>query len=193
MSQHSLPRGAAAADAALENALLRAALAEAQQRIRRLEEGSGNDPLTGLPNRARFGDALERVVGLAERHATPAAIVSIELSGLAAIAASHGPLAADAAMVHAARLLVGLIRTTDVLARTENDRIELLLDHLDHNSAIDTAERLGRCIAASPLDLGHARLPLAAAVAATGIMKGDSAADVLARVERNLALARADG
>jgi diguanylate cyclase (GGDEF)-like protein len=193
MSEHATPRGAAAADPVLENTLLRAALAEAQQHIRRLEQGSGNDPLTGLPNGLRFAAALERVTGLAERHATPAAIVSVELSGLGAIAAAHGPIAADAALVHTARLLAGLIRTTDLLARTGDDRFELVLDHLDHNSAIDTAERLARCIAANPLDLGHVRVPLAAVAAATGIMKGDGAADVRARAERNLALARSEG
>lgn len=193
MSEHASPRGVAAADADLENALLRAALAEAQQHIRRLEQGSGNDPLTGLANGRRFAAALERVVGLAERHATPAAIVTIELGGLAAIGAAHGPIAVDAALVHTARLLAGLIRTTDLLARAGDDRFELILDHLDHNSAIDTADRLARCIASTPLDLGHVRLPLRATAAATGIMKGDSAADVLARAERNLAVAKSEG
>jgi diguanylate cyclase (GGDEF)-like protein len=192
MSEHSTPGGRVAADPVLENALLRAALAEAQQRLRELEQKAEDDPLTGLANERRFAAELDRVVGLADRHGTPAAIVTIDLRGLALLNERHGSLAGDAALVHVAGLLSGLIRTTDLLARTGGGEFSLVLDHLDHNSAIETGERLARCIAASPLDLGHARLPLRAAVATTGIMKGDTAAEVRLRAARNLALAKSE-
>jgi len=39
---------------------------------------------------------------------------------------------------------------------------------------------------ANPLDLGHVQVPLAAAVAVTGILRGDSADDVEARARGNL-------
>jgi diguanylate cyclase (GGDEF)-like protein len=193
MSEHSSPHGRVAADPLLENALLRAALEEAQQRLLELEQKAENDPLTGLANERRFAAELDRVVGLAERHGTPAAIVTIDLRGLAAINERHGRIAGDSALVHVARLLSGLIRTTDMLARTGGGGFSLVLDHLDHNSAIETGERLARCIAASPLDLGHTRLPLGAAVATTAIMKGDTAPEVLVRAARNLKLAKSEG
>ncbi|MEA3066257.1 MAG: hypothetical protein QOJ27_2718, partial [Sphingomonadales bacterium] len=174
-----------------ENALLRAALAEAQRRIGELERHAERDTVTPLPSARRFQAELERVVGLAERHRTPAAVVGIELTSLAAIHEQHGHFAADAALVHVARLLCGLIRSTDILARTGDSRFGLILDHLDHNSAIDTGERLARCIADHPLDLGHARVALEAKVATTGILPGDKVDDVLARAERNLAMAEA--
>jgi diguanylate cyclase (GGDEF)-like protein len=193
MSEHSSPHGRVAADPLLENALLRAALEEAQQRLLELEQKAENDPLTGLANERRFAAELDRVVGLAERHGTPAAIVTIDLRGLAVLNERHGRLAGDSALVHVARLLSGLIRTTDMLARTGGGEFSLVLDHLDHNSAIETGERLARCIAASPLDLGHTRLPLGAAVATTAIMKGDTAPEVLVRAARNLKLAKSEG
>jgi diguanylate cyclase (GGDEF)-like protein len=175
-----------------ENALLRAALAEAQQRIHDLERNLEVDDLTPLPGARRFRIELERVVGLCSRHATPAAVVGVELSGLEAIRETHGHFAADAALVHVARLLCGLIRTTDVLARTGEAEFGLILDHLDLDSAIDAAERLARCIAASPLDLGHVKVPLACAAATTGILVGDTADDVLARARSNLERAKAE-
>jgi diguanylate cyclase (GGDEF)-like protein len=175
-----------------ENALLRASLAEAQRRIRELEQASDADDVTPLPSAQRFRTELERVAGLAERHGTPAALVSIELNGLQAIGERHGHFAVDAALVHVARLLCGLIRSTDILARTGEAEFGLILDHLDHNSAIDTAERLGRCIADNPLDLGHTRIPVAATVATTGMMPGDMADDVLKRAEANLQRVKSD-
>jgi diguanylate cyclase (GGDEF)-like protein len=189
MSKHASDFAGLPVETSEENALLRAALAEARQRIRDLEDNAESDRLTPLPSARRFRAELERVVGLVERHGTTAAVVGIELNGLAAIGERHGHFAADAAIVHVARLLCGLIRSTDILARTGESGFGLILDHLDHNSAIDTAERLGRCIAANPLDLGHVKVRLEAKVATTGILRGDTLEDVLKRAERNLALA----
>jgi diguanylate cyclase (GGDEF)-like protein len=186
MSKHSSEFAGTPVETADENALLRAALVEAQQRIRDLECRSEVDELTPLPGARRFRTELERVVGLAERHGTPGAVVSLELTSLAALREEHGHFACDAALVHVARLLCGLIRSTDILARTGEAEFNLILDHLDHNSAIDAAERLGRCIETNPLDLGHVALTLKAAVATTGIMPGDSADNVLDRARVNL-------
>ena len=194
MSQEA-PFPHAAEDAALaaENAVLRAALEEAQRRIAGLEDGAETDPLTGLANGRRFARALDRVSSLAGRHGTAAAIVSIDLRGFRQVNERHGRLAGDAALVHVARLLSGLIRTTDLLARTGGDEFALILDHLDQNSAIETAERLARCIAGNALEFGNERIPLRATVATTGILPGDSAADVITRAARNLAVAKAEG
>lgn len=175
-----------------ENALLRASLADAQARIRELEALVETDPLTGLANRRRFESALERVVGVAERHGASSAVLLVALDGLSAIAERHGRFAADAALIHVAKLLSGLIRATDMVARIDEDRFALILDHLDHNSAIDTAERIARCIAADPVDLGPSLLAVRAAVAATCILPGDAAGQVMLRVGRNLEAAKAE-
>jgi diguanylate cyclase (GGDEF)-like protein len=189
MSKHASDFAGTPVETSDENALLRAALAEAQQRISDLERNAESDTVTPLPGARRFRSELERVIGLVERHRMPAAVVGIELTSLAEIHERHGHFAADAALVHVARLLCGLIRSTDILARTGENRFGLILDHLDHNSAIDTGERLARCIAANPLDLGHAKVKLEAKVATTGILSGDGIDDVLLRAERNLELA----
>ena len=175
-----------------ENALLRASLADAQARIRELEALVETDPLTGLANRRRFDSALERVVGVAERHGAASAVLLVALDGLAEIEERHGRFAADAALLHVAKLLSGLIRATDMVARVDEDRFALILDHLDHNSAIDTAERIERCIAADPVDLGPSAVPVRAAVAATCILPGDGAEQVMLRVGRTLEAVRAE-
>jgi diguanylate cyclase (GGDEF)-like protein len=193
MSKHHSDFAGTPVETAEEAALLRAALADAQQRIRDLERSAEIDDLTPLPGARRFRTELERVVGLSQRHGTPGAVVSLELTGLAELREEHGHFAADAALVHVARLLCGLIRTTDVLARTGEAEFGLILDHLDHNSAIDAGERLGRCIQANPLDLGHVRVALPAAVAVTGILPGDSADDVAKRCACNLERVKSEG
>jgi diguanylate cyclase (GGDEF)-like protein len=117
-------------------------------------------------------------------------VVGLAVTNLAAVREAHGHFAGDAALVHVARLLCGLIRSTDILARTGDGEFGLILDHLDLDSAIDAGERLGRCIEDHPLDLGHVQVPLEAAVATTGILAGDTANDVQARARAALDRAR---
>ena len=176
-----------------ENALLRASLAEMRERLQELERLADTDTLTPLPNRRRFLRELERVVSQSNRHGTPSAVLYIDLNGLKRVNDRHGHVGGDAALIHIARLLEGLIRSSDVVARIGGDEFGLILDHLDHNSAIETAERISRCIASTPLDLGGTRVALQAAIGVATILAGDSAGDVLQRADRNMYRAKAEG
>jgi diguanylate cyclase (GGDEF)-like protein len=176
-----------------ENALLRAALAEMRGRVEELERLADTDTLTPLPNRRRFERELERAVSQASRHGTPAAVLYIDLNSLKRVNDRHGHMAGDAALIHVARLLQGLIRSSDVVARIGGDEFGLILDHLDHNSAIETAERIGRCIGSNPLDLGGSEVRLQAAIGVATILPGDSAADVMSRADRNMYRAKSEG
>jgi len=168
-----------------ENALLRAALAEARAQLGEAEETAGRDPLTFLLDPRQFARELERVLSQASRHGTPAALISVDLKDLKAINEGHGRIAGDAALRHVARLLKSLIRTSDVAARGGGGAFSLLLDHLDADSALDTAERIARCISGHPLDLGHAIVRLEATVSVATIMPGDTVEEVLRRAARN--------
>ena len=169
-----------------ENSLLRASLAELRERVGELEESNDLDELTGLPNHKQFLAQLERFVGSCGRHGAAAALLTIDIRGLREINERNGQVAGDAALTHVARLLKGLIRTSDVAARTEGAAFSLLLDHLDGDSAIDTGERIARYIADNPLDLGNARVTLGATVSVATILPGDKVEDVLDRSQRNL-------
>ena len=166
-----------------ENALLRASIAEMRARLEEMEQASERDALTGLPNRPSFMRALDRVVSQANRHGTPAALLYLDIDGLEAINARHGQIAGDAALIHVAKLLQDLVRTTDFAARVGGDEFAMLLDHLDADSAIETSERISRCIADNPLDLGNGTLPIRASIGVATILRGDSVEDVLRRGE----------
>lgn len=173
-----------------ENALLRAALAEAQARLGEQEAAVDRDPLTGLANARRFEADVERTVAQASRHHTTAAVLIVDMAELPRIAGQHGQMAGDAALIHIARLLEKLIRTGDTAARLESGAFGVILDRLDADSACDTADRIARCIAAEPLDLGSTRLRLQVEIGVATILAGDEADEVLARARCAAARAR---
>jgi diguanylate cyclase (GGDEF)-like protein len=179
----AVPDADALARLSEENALLRAALGDMRARLDEMEQTSESDPLTGLPNRPAFLRALERSVSRANRHGTPAALLYLDINALDAINADHGRIAGDAALLHVAKLLAGLIRTTDFAARVGGDEFAVILDHLDTDSAIETAERIGRFVVEHPLDLGASKLPIVASIGVATILRGDTQDDVLRRGE----------
>jgi len=176
-----------------ENALLRASLVQMRERIEELEQLADTDTLVPLPNRRRFLRELERVVSNVTRHGTPAAVLYLDLDSLKAINDEHGHFAGDAALIHVARMLAGLVRTSDIAARIGGDEFALILDHLDHNSAIETSERIGRYITDHPLDLGVTTVRLDVSIGITGILPGDSVAEVMQRADRNMYVAKQEG
>ena len=180
-------------DLADENALLRASLAEMRERLGELEQIADSDTLTPLPNRRRFLRELDRVVSQANRHGTPAAVLYVDLDSLKSINDAYGHFAGDAALIHVAKLLGGLIRSTDIAARIGGDEFALILDHLDHNSAIETADRIARCIADNPLDIGGTELKLEASIGTATIIAGDTVDDVMQRADRNMYIAKSEG
>ena len=168
-----------------ENALLRAALADARAQLTEADENAGRDPLTSLADARKFRGELERVVSQAGRHKIPAALISVDVDDLKAVNEGHGRVAGDAALRHVAKLLKNLIRSSDIAARNGGGAFSLLLDHLDADSALDTAERIARCVTDHPLDLGHAQVKLSATVSVASILPGDSVEEVLRRAARN--------
>jgi diguanylate cyclase (GGDEF)-like protein len=175
-----------------ENDLLRDTVAQLSARMAELEALADTDTVTPLPNRRRFLREIERIVGQSSRHGTPAALLYIDLNGLKGINDRYGHAAGDAALVHVANLLSELIRTSDVLARIGGDEFGLILDHLDHNSAIETAERLGQCIASSPLDVEGQRVTVGASIGVATILPGDSVDDIISRADRNMYRAKVE-
>ena len=168
-----------------ENALLRAALADARAQLSDLEQLPGSDPLTLLMDVRQFHGELNRVLSHCARHGTHAALLTVDIRDLKSINERYGRVAGDATLRHVARLLRGLIRASDVAARNGGGVFSLLLDRLDADSAIDTADRIGRCIASHPIDLGHAEVKVQATISAATILPGDSVEEVVRRAARN--------
>ncbi|MDW7748772.1 putative bifunctional diguanylate cyclase/phosphodiesterase, partial [Halomonas sp.] len=102
-----------------------------------------HDALTGLANRALFGDRLVHDFALARRHAQILAVLFIDLDEFKPINDTLGHKVGDQLLISVARRLAGGLRTSDTLARFGGDEFVLLLPDLEHpGEAEEVAERL---------------------------------------------------
>jgi diguanylate cyclase (GGDEF)-like protein len=85
------------------------------------------DALTGLFDRRRFEEELERHVSEGRRYGMGGVLVVLDLNGFRAVNEEHGQRAGDRVLVAVARTLTNRLRETDLLARIGGDQFAVLL------------------------------------------------------------------
>ena len=165
---------------------LRGKIAQLQERVEQLDLLAHEDSLVALPNRRGFMRALERLIDRVGRYGEKAALLFVDLDGLKLINDSFGHLAGDEALMQVARLLVGGVRKSDVVARIGGDEFAVLLVHSDEDSAQETARRLIDLIASSDFTHGGETLPLSVAIGAGPIHGDDTPETAMARADQEM-------
>lgn len=119
---------------------------EIQERKRienRLTYDALHDHLTGLPNRALFLDRLAHAGRQKKRHPQFGyAVLFLDLDSFKLVNDSLGHIAGDHLLAYMAQALQDCIRTTDTVARLGGDEFVILLEDIQEDDAIRTAERL---------------------------------------------------
>ncbi len=168
---------------AAENAALRAEVVRLEARLAELEHLADTDTLTPLPNRRAFLRRLEGAIRMAQRHATPSAVLYIDLDGLKRINDEYGHNAGDAVLCEVARRLTTGLRATDLVARIGGDEFGLVLDHLGEADAQAKAIAITSLMADTPFDIGIVKVTMGVTVGVAAVLPGDSADAVLERAD----------
>jgi diguanylate cyclase (GGDEF)-like protein/PAS domain S-box-containing protein len=101
-----------------------------------------HDPLTGLLNRRRFEEEVDRQVAHSQRYGGGGAVLMLDLDHFKYTNDSLGHRAGDELIVAVAKLLRGALRETDTLARLGGDEFAVLLPRAAEDEARLVAEKL---------------------------------------------------
>ena len=121
------------------------------------------DPLTGLPNRALFGDRLRHVLARRDRDSATA-VYFLDLDRFKRINDSLGHGAGDEVLREVAERLAAVVRPEDTVARFGGDEFTVLCESVGGVlEAVTIADRLQRPLR-QPLRAGGAELRLSASI-----------------------------
>ena len=105
-----------------------------------------HDPLTGLFNRRRFEQELERQVTEVARYGPRGALLVLDLDHFKYVNDALGHHAGDELILSVAATLRGRLRDSDILARLGGDEFAVLLPNVDEAEAEHVAGELVRAI-----------------------------------------------
>jgi len=118
------------------------------QRTRQLSELAAREPLTGLYNRRRFNELLDRAVSEALRYDNRLSCIMVDLDDFKRVNDHFGHATGDRVLVLAADTIRRELRSADVPARLGGDEFVVLLPQTAPDRARVLAERIGHRFAA---------------------------------------------
>jgi diguanylate cyclase len=168
-----------------ENTRLLTGIRSQQAELKHL---SMHDPLTGLANRARFGEILAERLG-AHR---PASVLLIDVDDFKMVNDTMGHAVGDQLLYEVAQRLRHHSAVTDLPARLGGDEFGVLLDVDDEAVAEDAAGRILTALAV-PFRVGEHQLLANASIGVALAGPGDSADEVLRNADIAMYAAKAAG
>jgi diguanylate cyclase (GGDEF)-like protein/PAS domain S-box-containing protein len=155
---------------------------------------ANHDPLTGLFNRRRFDEELERYVSEAQRYDLHGVLLFIDLDQFKDVNDSRGHHAGDELLSALVRLLRERLRATDVVARLGGDEFAILLPHIDAEQAQAVAADLLDAIRNHTFAVGGAPLRITASIGiAVFPDQAGSAGEYLSRADLAMYRAKDEG
>ena len=132
-----VPPAARAVDVALQLAVS----AYVEELTALLTSKATRDPLTGLPNRAAFEEAIAQEIAGAPRNGAPV-LVLVDCDHFKQVNDTNGHLAGDAVLVSVAEVLKASVRPSDVVCRLGGDEFAIVLPRTSAARGLQIGERL---------------------------------------------------
>lgn len=127
-------------------------ITERKRMERQIRHQADHDPLTGLYNRRRFAEELNRALRYASRYHRTGAVVMLDIDDFKLINDAHGHAAGDRALQALSQTIAERTRQTDILARLGGDELVMVLPETDEHDAIAVTEDIRDHLAARQLD-----------------------------------------
>jgi diguanylate cyclase (GGDEF)-like protein/PAS domain S-box-containing protein len=156
---------------------------------RRLRHLADHDDLTGLINRRRFQEELQRHLAEGRRYGLTGALLVLDLDGFKEVNDTHGHSAGDRVLCAVADALRSRLRESDIVARLGGDEFAVLLPRETPAEAELVCRSIEHAIPAEVSTPGDARIEVSVGFAPfkEGV---DSVDDVLAAADASMYAAK---
>ncbi len=163
---------------------LRGELDDTRKRVVYFESLADEDTLVPVINRRAFVRELSRMMSYVERYGSPHSVLFLDIDGLKAINDTYGHAAGDAALKHAANVLLESVRESDIVGRLGGDEFGVILAQADKKLADDKAVFLADAIRAKPFEWEGHKMRLSVAYGAYTMTGGEDASAALHAADR---------
>jgi two-component system cell cycle response regulator len=121
-----------------------------EELLHQVEKMAVTDALTGLYNRRRFLETLQKEYHRAHRYNIPLSCLMIDLDQFKAVNDTYGHEAGDAVLSEMGALLLKTFRDIDTVARYGGEEFTAILPETDRTAAAKAAKRVLTAVSAHP-------------------------------------------
>jgi diguanylate cyclase (GGDEF)-like protein/PAS domain S-box-containing protein len=169
-------------------------ITERKQMEKTLQALATTDSLTGLVNRRQLFTGLQREISRAQRHATPLALVMLDIDHFKNINDTWGHSAGDDMLKAIADVCRRVTRGEDIVARLGGEEFAIVMPMTDKEEALRLAERLRQRIGELTLvSAAGENIQCTASFGVAVLGAGDSPDQLLARADAALYRAKRAG
>lgn len=158
-----------------------------------ISEVAHEDFLTGALNRRGMDDAIAREFERADRHNTAISLAMLDIDHFKKINDSLGHTAGDKALAHLAKVVKGILRSTDVLARYGGEEFVVLLPGSQQDDAVTVVSGLQRELTKNFFMNNSERVLITFSAGVAERMPGENIESVLPRADAALYIAKQTG
>ena len=158
-----------------------------------ISEVAHEDFLTGALNRRGMDEAIEREFERADRHGTALSLAMIDIDHFKKINDSMGHSTGDVALAHLAKVVKGVLRSTDVLARYGGEEFVILLPGSKQADAVNVITGVQRDLTKNFFMHNNERVLITFSAGVAERLGGESIDAVLPRADAALYQAKQTG
>jgi diguanylate cyclase len=165
------------------------------ERAKAAEKLASVDALTGVANRRKLDEELDKQVALSHAEELPLCLMMADIDHFKSVNDRLGHRAGDAVLRQFAELLSGMIRTTDTIARYGGEEFAIILPRAPLGNAYEIAERIRKAVEThSWKDIDSSvQLVLTASFGIADIRDEETAVDLINRADKKLYEAKTHG
>ncbi|MES2935846.1 MAG: GGDEF domain-containing protein [Pseudomonadota bacterium] len=141
------------------------------------------DPLSGVPNRRGFFNALAPWMALARRPGQPTSIIVLDLDHFKRIKENYGHAVGELVIRTMVEIGQRQLRDSDLIGRLGGEEFAILLPRTDVADAVVVAERIRNAIMAAPVKTERAVIYTTASFGLTTIRADDDAVALFKRAD----------
>ncbi len=169
-------------------------ITQERQTAAQLAHLAEHDALTGLYNRHRFQEHLDRMINNARRSGAVFALLYFDLDRFKPVNDRFGHRAGDTVLVSVGTAVSRLVRSGEMLARLGGDEFSILSEVSTEEEAVRLAERIAGAIADIPLQFNGTTLHLTSSIGIALFPRdGDDADELVAHADAAMYQAKKQG
>lgn len=154
----------------------------------------GTDPLTGLPTKRRFDEALEFGLQAAKQSGTPLAVLMMDMDGVKQINDTHGHLFGAHAIRETGHLIAHVIGSQGSACRFGGDEFSAFLPGQNSTAAIEVAQQIRLAVETANLEKDGIALQPTISIGIAALPEdGNGLVELVEGADRALYRAKAQG